>query len=533
MIIDNIRDYVVDSASAETVMRRIESAEHVKLMHNNLMTRTVYKIPSTNKGNNWLRARLGDTTQDGAVYASLTYKNMIPFESKQNLERSIEVRIDDYDSMVELLDASGFERASTQENLRTKYMMTHSDSNVSFEITIDIWPQLDKRFIQIKPERIIPLNLWDEIEEFLELQHAKVESNSVNNSYLYKFGKSSLDISYIGFHRFDTKSKIHTGKKTKNATSYHSLFLYITEKCQLKCKHCFMGSRLTTPNEMTKQYALVVAQTFKKLGTKEITIIGGEPTLHPQFQEIANEIIELGFDKVIIDTNGLQVDNILALDPQKIDHIKVSLDSCDRTFHNNIRGTNTFERTIENIRKLVKANFRVCINCTLFADNIESIADIQRYCLDLGATMLNFHSFSPIGMGSNISDQVPTPEQMNNAYHIIQNNISPIEVTFPRTWIKHDEYRKITEAGYHGCIGLNLERFSVFPDGSAYICTIAADTEDPFMIIEQDGHITISANSEYQLFLNSSAQNPYLPCPLEQCGDDFIPICKCWKDPTI
>lgn len=164
---------------------------------------------------------------------------------------------------------------------------------------------------------------------------------------------------------------------------------------------------------------------------------------------------------------------------------------------------------------------------------IESVADIQRYSLDLGATMLNFHSFSPIGMGINISDQVPTPEQMDNAYHIIENNISPIEITFPRTWIKQCEYSKIAEAGYHGCIGLNLERFSVFPDGSAYICTIAADTEDPFMVIEQDGHITASANGEYQLFLNSSAQNSYLSCPLESSQGSFIPICKCWKDPII
>lgn len=530
MIIDKVRDYVIDIDNLEKLIMKIEKARNRKLMDNNLMIRIVYNIPSESIGNNWLRLRLGEKKKDGQTYIGLTYKNMIPFEDRPNLEKSIEVKVEDYEAMVELLDAVGFEKMSVQENLRIKYIIFHVDSNLEFEITIDRWPKIDdKRFIQIKPERIISQSDWNNIEEMLELKEARSESDSVNNCYIKAFNKSSLEIPYIGFGRFDEQRKPCIHKKRLQKNMYHSLFLYITETCQLKCKHCFMGGRLDNPQSMTMQYALTIARKFKELGTKEITIIGGEPTLHDDFVEIVKEIYTMGFDRIIIDTNGVNIDKILHLSPNEVHHIKVSVDSATPDFHDSIRGKGYFIKTIDNIQKLVEKGFRVCINCTLFKTNIERVVEMRKLCCDTGATMLNFHSFSPIGNGINISDLVPTPNQLHEAYLKIRNTTSPIETLFPRTWIAESEKSEKDLCNYQGCIGLKLGRFSVYPDGSAYICTLASEQYKPYMRILKNGDIEILPESEFQMFINSIGKNGRFKCPLEEIDDSYIPICKCWK----
>lgn len=530
MIIDKVRDYVIEAERIEEITKKIEEARHIKLMDNNLMIRIVYKVPSDNRGNNWLRLRLGETGKDGQSYVSLAYRNMIPFADRPNLEKSIEVKVEDYEAMVELLDAAGFEKLSIQENLRTKYTMYHVDSGLEFEISMDCWPKIeDKRFVQIKPERIISLDAWNDIEELLELQDARSDSDSVNKYYISKCNKSSLEMPYIGFERFDDERKIYFQKKNHHRDMYHGLFLYITEKCQLRCKHCFMGERLEKPQEMTAQHALTVAETFKMLGAKDVTIIGGEPTLHPDFIEIVKKICTMGFERVIIDTNGLNIQKILQLSPKEVHHVKVSVDSATADFHDNIRGEGNFVKTINNIRKLVDAGFRVCINCTLFKTNIENVQRMRSLCCDTGATMLNFHAFSPIGNGTGISDLIASPEQFKKAYLEIRDTVSPIDTSFPRTWIDAEDKNDKDICEYQGCIGLRLGRFSVYPDGSAYICTVASEKYKPYMYISENGDMKILKESEFEMFLNGVKENGKFHCPMEKAVRSYMPICKCWK----
>lgn len=530
MIIDKVRDYVVSTEEVKRIEGQIIKADNKKLMNNNLMIRAVYRVESKDGGNSWIRVRLGDIKEDGKGYASLTYKNMIPFSDRPNLEKSIEVVIGDYDGIIELLDASGFTRESTQETLRKKYVIIDNESEIQYELCIDTWPQLDERFIQLKPDRLISTEDWDSIEEFLEIKERKVKSDSVNQAYIKKFNKSSLDIPYIGFQKFLlNKKQQHIYKKFNENKMYHSLFLYITEACQLKCKHCFIGKRLYEGKQMSKEYALMVARLFKSLGTKSITIIGGEPTLHKDFVEITQKIIEMQFEEVIIDTNGLCIDKIFELEPKEISHIKVSVDSFDSTFHDYIRGMGTHDKTISNIRLLVKKGFRVCVNCTLFTKNIKEILKMRELCCNVGATMLNFHMFSPIGNGENIKELVPTPKECDDAYKDVSKHLSPIMTRFPHTWVKKEEDSQFEKWGYCGCIGLRLERFSVFPNGSAYICTIGDSVEKPYMFINEDGSINLLQDNEYSKFILGTKNEGAYKCPYERSDTEYLPICKCWK----
>jgi len=80
-------------------------------------------------------------------------------------------------------------------------------------------------------------------------------------------------------------------KNIANSKLEPFIFLYITERCQLRCKHCYMGDRLLKPKEMSLEEIRKILKYFKSLGHYKLYLLGGEPLLHPQIKEIIIEDI--------------------------------------------------------------------------------------------------------------------------------------------------------------------------------------------------------------------------------------------------
>ena len=87
--------------------------------------------------------------------------------------------------------------------------------------------------------------------------------------------------------------------------------IMLTEVCNLRCPYCFANEFVNkNPNHIT-------LENFKKAldfiatdpNNRVVGLIGGEPTIHPQFKEILKTIIEdPRFDRATVYTNGIAVD---------------------------------------------------------------------------------------------------------------------------------------------------------------------------------------------------------------------------------
>jgi organic radical activating enzyme len=67
----------------------------------------------------------------------------------------------------------------------------------------------------------------------------------------------------------------------------------ITDKCNYKCEYCFQGIK-ENPN-LPSANDLVINKFMKilpKIKNASITIVGGEPSIHPRFYEVAKEIVK-------------------------------------------------------------------------------------------------------------------------------------------------------------------------------------------------------------------------------------------------
>ena len=335
-------------------------------------------------------------------------------------------------------------------------------------------------------------------------------------------------------------------KQDKSRTYYKSFyhaFIYITERCQLRCNHCYMGNRLERPTEMSYEKTVNIMEYCRRLGTRNVTFVGGEPTLHGELPQIVNFAVKLGYNNIYIDTNGLLIERLKIIPTNNITFIRVSLDGASKETHNQIRGEATFQKAISNIKELVILGYKIAITVTISQCNIHEASNILPLADQLGVSVVNFHVFSEEGRGITNSHWSLKPQDWIDFYESLgkfkhKYNIS---IRYPPTWTTAQKMGKFVAEGYRGCLGYTLDRLSIFPDGTCYICSLLFDKPLHFGTITDKGFKLNKNNNEFEIFtrdLFSARESWLMGCPAERylesqgkkkMSSEFISICRCWK----
>lgn len=101
--------------------------------------------------------------------------------------------------------------------------------------------------------------------------------------------------------------------------------IYLTENCNASCPWCFnKGTRDPTLN-MDTERAKKLFDWFSKNGLEEILVMGGEPTIHPDFIELWNYIHRKGMYARLF-TNGKEIDKINQIEISPRDSIIYNFD---------------------------------------------------------------------------------------------------------------------------------------------------------------------------------------------------------------
>lgn len=141
------------------------------------------------------------------------------------------------------------------------------------------------------------------------------------------------------------------------------LYVDITDKCQLNCKHC-LTKYLNNDNEISIEDIKDIAEECKKLGIMQVKLGGGEPTLHPNFYEILDAFTEAGC-YISMSTNGYNVNQKMAK-KLKEHNVKttVSIEG-NEGINDSIRGKGHFKRAIRALEMLQDEGVDVKLRVTL------------------------------------------------------------------------------------------------------------------------------------------------------------------------
>ncbi|MCD6082427.1 radical SAM protein [candidate division WOR-3 bacterium] len=133
---------------------------------------------------------------------------------------------------------------------------------------------------------------------------------------------------------------------------------FITERCNLRCKHCCVSDTgdLYCKGELSFEDIKCALYNVKKWGVTHIHFLGGEPTLRDDFLEILSLCRKLGIS-TSFNTNGQLIDRVYAkyLVRSGVRTVTFSIEGPDAETNDYIRGAGTFERTLKAIEYLKQA----------------------------------------------------------------------------------------------------------------------------------------------------------------------------------
>jgi radical SAM protein with 4Fe4S-binding SPASM domain len=112
----------------------------------------------------------------------------------------------------------------------------------------------------------------------------------------------------------------------------------ITLRCDLACRHCGSRAGRTRPDELDTAEALDLVRQMAELGVKEVTIIGGEAYLRPDWLDIVRAVRAAGMQCTMA-TGGRGVTAELARRAKEagLQSVSVSIDGL-RDTHDTLRG---------------------------------------------------------------------------------------------------------------------------------------------------------------------------------------------------
>jgi radical SAM protein with 4Fe4S-binding SPASM domain len=150
------------------------------------------------------------------------------------------------------------------------------------------------------------------------------------------------------------------------------LLVHITDRCNLKCRHCFLGKPQGGSLEIEE--ILRLAGEFTALQGMRFIVSGGEPLLHPRFRELNEAIGDYPFRAILL-TNGTLIDGETAR-ALRFHEVQISIDGLEES-HDLIRGRGSYRRALNALELLAAAGVDLSVATMVHAANLDEFGSMK------------------------------------------------------------------------------------------------------------------------------------------------------------
>ncbi len=215
-----------------------------------------------------------------------------------------------------------------------------------------------------------------------------------------------------------------------NEFPLNTIYFYLTEGCNLKCRHCWIEPKYTKDSspELSLELFESIIQQAIPLGLNRVKLTGGEPLLHSEILGIIDFIREQKLG-LWLETNGLLCSEKIAdaIASCGSAMVAVSLDAVDAELHDWVRGIDgAFEDAVTGIKNLVKAGVIPQIVMTIMRHNSGQIEKMVEFANSLGCGSVKFNVLQPTSRGEQMhkTDQSLTIQELVELGAWIENDLS-------------------------------------------------------------------------------------------------------------
>ncbi|HIW61910.1 MAG TPA: radical SAM protein [Candidatus Stackebrandtia excrementipullorum] len=276
------------------------------------------------------------------------------------------------------------------------------------------------------------------------------------------------------------------------------IYWYLSLKCNLACKHCWVESspNVDTSKDLSTEDVRAAILNMEELEPGGVLLTGGEPLIHPDITMILDMLAERNIP-IHIETNAMFVTDKLVeqcvriRDAGNVIDFAVSLDGGDAPSHDWCRGKGSFDKTVAGLRRLDAAGLTSDIQCVINRKNWHTLGDLVTLANTMNLQYLKFVLTNPLGRANRFMSKLEIPfSQTHDALHLmadaIENYKGNVIAKVPPAMIPpslQPRLRNHTTAG--GCTVDNVTSCSfpllgVLPDGSVTICAASRDTEEAY-----------------------------------------------------
>jgi radical SAM protein with 4Fe4S-binding SPASM domain len=253
------------------------------------------------------------------------------------------------------------------------------------------------------------------------------------------------------------------------------VWLEITRRCNLPCKHCYVAAGRRRANELTTEEIFSTLDQLKAMGVFALVIVGGEPTLHPDFLRVTSHAHELGFVLSVV-TNGTHItQDIIDKLPREECIVSVSLDGIES--HQDMRINTTYEQVLESLLLLRKNGYPTAVVSTLTNFNVGELDRLFDFSYENGF-YFSSGPFLPIGRGRHFPQYIPGLEIIEQAAQLYIRESHYEKDMFEKNGLCVAKFLEqcyvLSHATKREFCGIALAY--VLSDGSVYPCSTCAST---------------------------------------------------------
>lgn len=177
--------------------------------------------------------------------------------------------------------------------------------------------------------------------------------------------------------------KFHCKEIHSSTDEGRSMHLYLTNKCNLFCPHCYMFSGQEMENELTTEEILSLINDYRNVakGTN-LTLSGGEPTLRVNFDLIVKVAAEIGLEVKVLTNGTLMTPERVKKLAKYIHSAQISIDGYSEESNALIRGKGSFQKALCAVDLFVKQGVDTSIAITppmdILKEHIDDYIDFAR-----------------------------------------------------------------------------------------------------------------------------------------------------------
>jgi Y-X(10)_GDL-associated radical SAM protein len=161
----------------------------------------------------------------------------------------------------------------------------------------------------------------------------------------------------------------------------------ITLACNLKCQHCGSRAGRPRPDELSTAECLDVVDQLARLGTREVTLIGGEAYLRSDWTDIVRTVRGHGmYCGVQTGARNLTDARLDAAVAAGLQGLGVSIDGLP-ALHDEIRGVaGSYDMAVDALARAKARGLRTSVNTVIGAPTVEQLPEVLARIAAAGAT---------------------------------------------------------------------------------------------------------------------------------------------------